>query len=312
MLITWSGFTSVGGMNTDLVDALPVSLKVIGLPHVGYDHFDWEAIKKRGVIMCNSPGMSDNDVADIGLHLILSTYRSTSLFESTLRSQKNAALARRVVLNFDQDTGRADPGNEPMDPMKYVHGHRVGERVVTSPAGQRVGIAGFGGIGRALAKRLHVLGMTIHYFKRSQLSQKELKSLEGIPLVRHESFESLAKESDVLVLALPLSSSTRHIVNDKTIGILPAEARVINVGRGPLVDQAALLRGLKSGKLSGAGLDVFEHEPIIEEELLSRYDVTLLPHIGACTQKAVERALINSLENIKNVVVDGGHGIHPI
>jgi glyoxylate reductase len=295
-------------MKGDLLDALPSTLKMIAIPSVGYDHYDTVALKARGIILCNSPGLSADTVADLGLHLALSVYRYTTLFEHTLRTQKHTIQARKAAFAFDHETGIAPTTNLP-EPFAY--GHIVGSERVQMPHGKRVGIAGFGAIGKALARRLHVLGMKIHYLKRSPVTAEEQKEL-GFRIVYHESFDSLAKVSDLLVLTLPLSPETTHILNSSTIAFLPSGAKVVNIGRGPLIDQKALLDGLRSGKISSAGLDVYEYEPTIEPELLERWDVTLLPHIGGCSTDAAHASMVNCMDCIEDCLKNGGNGLFPV
>ncbi|ANB15850.1 glyoxylate reductase [Sugiyamaella lignohabitans] len=257
--------------------------------------------------------MSANEVSDIALHLALSTYRYTTLYEYTLRTQGDTRTAIRAAATYDIKTGR------PLDKIDKDHkgeytGPALGGYNTTTPQGERVGIAGFGGIGQALAKRLHALGMDVHYFKRHKLSEDEENSdpLKGIPLTYHDSFESLAKVSDLLALALPLTDETRHTLNEETIKLLPDRAKVVNVGRGALIHEDALVQALKSGKVASAGLDVFEYEPEVHPELLKRLDVTIFPHIGGRTPSSAARAIENCFQNLKNILVDGGTGLTPV
>ncbi|ANB11985.1 glyoxylate reductase [Sugiyamaella lignohabitans] len=309
----WFSFVPVGGLHDEkLLNALPKTLKVIATPTVGVDLYNLDALTKRGIVLANSAGITSDDVADIALHLSLSAYRFTSLFENSLRTHRNTLSARYVVEDqFDKAAGRAS-SEDVSAKRKMVYGHLVGNYKVDSPKGQVAGIVGFGSIGRAIAKRLAVLGMKIHYLKRSPLTESEIEELGGtgstppFEITRHETFDSLAKVSNLLVLVVPLTSDTRHILNERTIALLPDAARVVNVGRGPLIDQKALIKALESGKLSSAGLDVYEQEPLIEPALAERHDVTLLPHIGSCTDESAQAALENCFVNIKDVVLGSG------
>jgi lactate dehydrogenase-like 2-hydroxyacid dehydrogenase len=275
---------------------------------VGYDHYDAQALAKKGVVLTNSPGISADAVADIALHLALSTYRFTTVMEYTLREQKHTVKARQSVAALDISTGQ--PMSEGY-PAKFAYGHEVGAKRATSPKGQNVGIAGFGAIGRATGKRLAALGMNVHYFKRRKLSAEEEREL-GYPATFHATVESLFKSSNLLMLTIPLTQETRHMVNQDSISLLPDGAKIVNVGRGALIDEDALVMALKSGKLSSVGLDVFEKEPAVHPELLSRLDVTLIPHLGGAEAAAAHDAYVHCMKAITNVLLEDGNGLTPV
>lgn len=308
---SWMGFVLVGGMKGDLLDALPQSVKIIGIPSVGYDHYDVVGLKKRGIILNNSPGMSAPAVADLALHLTLSTIRYTTMFEQALRQTGNTLTARIAARDYDIETGAlpSNPGKE-----GFAFGHRVRDTLVWSPQGKRAGIAGYGQIGKQTAARLSCIGMEIHTLNRSIGASGSVPTPSGLgfDITPHKNFEDLARNSDVLILCLPATPETKHILNEKTIALMPKGAKIINVGRGALIDQKALVKGLETGQISSAGLDVFEHEPIVEPELLNRYDVTLLPHLGGCYAEAVDMAMINIMDSIEDVVLHNGTGNFPV
>lgn len=187
----------------------------------------------------------------------------------------------------------------PSDVVEPVHsfGEKIGDRFISGPRGHSVGIAGLGDIGKEIGKRLNAIGMTVHYTKRVPLTKAEQAEL-GFKATYHESFESMLPHSELLVLSLPLSAHTHHIVNEKTIAQLPDGARIVNIGRGGLIDTQALIASLKSGKISGVGLDVFEKEPSIEPELLGRWDVILTPHLGSSTYDVAVAAENTCMTNI--------------
>lgn len=311
---SWMGFALVGGMNTDLLDALPASVKIIAIPSVGYDNYDAAGLKSRGIILNNSPGMSAGAVADLALHLTLSVIRFTTLYETALRQSGNTLVARLAAVDYDSSTGTiASP--LPSVQKGFAFGHRAGQFSVWSPQGKRAGIAGYGQIGKQTAMRLASLGMEIHTLNRSVPGSTKSPTPSGngnFDIIPHSSFDDLAKHSDVLILCLPATPETKHIVNERTIALLPKGAKIVNVGRGALVDQKALVEGLKSGHISSAGLDVFEHEPIIEPELLTRQDVTLLPHLGGCYAESVDLAMVNCMDSIEDVVLNNGTGNFPV
>lgn len=207
--------------------------------------------------------------------------------------QKRASTPQRA--DDEELASTADSGR-----VVYSFGDRIGDRWVRQPRTHSVGIAGFGAIGKEIGARLASIGMKVHYTKRTPLTPEEEAGL-GYEARYHESLVQMLPFSDVLVLALPLNEDTKHIMNDKTFPLLPPDARVINIGRGPLIDTQALLRALKSGKLWGAALDVFEHEPIVEPELCSRWDVILTPHTASSTYEnvlAAEKICMNNIHEL--------------
>uniref|UniRef100_A0A060TDI1 ARAD1D00484p n=1 Tax=Blastobotrys adeninivorans TaxID=409370 RepID=A0A060TDI1_BLAAD len=290
----WGNFGGFRG--DDLLAKIPDTLKVITITSVGTEQFDVKALNQKGVWVCNVPGLSAVPVAEIALHLTLSVYRYTSVFEHALRESGDAFASRQAVAVLDKETGL--PGSKDRKYTEFALGEAVGPCYVHSPVGFRAGVAGFGSIGKQIGQRLNDIGMEVHYSKRTPVSDNELNALNYTPKY-HSSVQELMKNCDLLVLALPLSEETRHIVNADTIKLLPKGAKVVNVGRGALVDQKALVESLKTGHLSAAGLDVYEHEPAVEPELTSRYDVTLLPHLGGATIEVMEKAFLQCMDNIR-------------
>lgn len=142
--------------------------------------------------------------------------------------------------------------------------------------------------------------MNVHYTKRTPLSEKEVSAL-NYPVTFHENLESLLPKADLLVLACPLTSDTHHMINSNSLKLLPEEAKIINIGRGGLIDTKDLITALKSGRITGAALDVFETEPTINAELCDRWDVILTPHVGSSTietSRGAENICINNITNV--------------
>lgn len=298
----WTAFSKIGHMDADLIKHLPNSLKITVIPSTGYEPFDVEALSARGIILCNTPAISSSAVADAALLLTLSVFRYISAFEKAVRTTGNVIDSRAAVGNMDKEKGCLVFDKE----ERFIFGSRVSrlQLHVESPYGKRVGIAGFGKIGQQIANRLSALGMQIHYFKRSRLSVEEETSL-SYPVHYHNSFDSLCQISDLLLLALPGDRSTEHILNEKTIHLLPFGARVVNVGRGSLINETHLLEALSNGQISSVGLDVYENEQSINKELLRRDDVTLTPHVGACTEDVYIKAYDNCMRNISQYFTTG-------
>ena len=167
------------------------------------------------------------------------------------------------------------------------------------PQGKVLGILGMGGIGKEVANRAKAFGMKIQYHNRSQLPLKE----EGS--ARYVSFDELLATSDVISLNLGLNKSTRHIIGAPEFEKMKNGVVIVNTARGALIDEKALVEALDSGKVSTAGLDVFENEPEIEPELLKNDKVVLLPHIGTMTYESQKEMELLVLQNLKSAVESG-------
>ena len=145
--------------------------------------------------------------------------------------------------------------------------------------GKVCGIVGLGNIGQAVARRAQAFDMQIHYYNP--------RSRPDVPYTRHESLVALAHQADFLVLTLPGGAATRHIINTDVLQALGPQGYLINIARGSVVDQQALLAALESGQIAGAGLDVFEQEPQVPDELRQRDNVVITPHIASSTRETM-------------------------
>jgi len=145
--------------------------------------------------------------------------------------------------------------------------------------------------------------MKINYVKRSKLLPHQELSL-GYPVTYHEKVTDV-KNLDLIVIACPATPETHHLINSNVINSISNPFRIINIGRGTVIDEEALIKGLKSGKVLFAGLDVYENEPSINPELINREDVILTPHIGASTVENFDYTAIKALENITKVLEGG-------
>ncbi len=210
---------------------------------VGYNHIDAAAARAAGVAVTNTPGAVTDATADIAMTLIL-------------MSARRAGEGERLVR-----TGRW-PGWHPTQ-MLGLH--------VT---GKTVGILGMGRIGQAIARRCHFgFGMAVRYVARSD------KALE-FPAERSPDAAALAGSVDVLVVAVPGGAETRHLVDATVLAAMRPHAHLVNIARGDVIDEAALIAALEAGRIGGAGLDVYEFEPAVPEALRRLETVTLLPHLG--------------------------------
>ena len=158
-------------------------------------------------------------------------------------------------------------------------------------SGKRVGIIGLGRIGLAIAKRVEAFDCPVNYYQRTKQAYPNYSY--------YPSVVELAASSDVLVVACPLNAATRHIVNREVMDALGPKGVLINIGRGPHVDEPELVAALAEGRLGGAGLDVFEEEPHVPEALLGMDNVVVVPHVGSGTyetRKAMADLVLGNLE----------------
>lgn len=250
-------------LRNDPVRLLPESCKIVVQSGHGYDIVDVDYLTSRGIVFCNSPDSCSRATADVGIYLILSSFRYLTYAEHCLRT-----------------------------PGKYYDSQELAN-ISEDPNGKTLGIVGLGDIGILVAKTCISLGMKVIYHNRS----RKLKYEEEIPeLTYYESKESFLKEADCIFIACPHTKETHHFINKEAFKLMKPKVRLVNIARGPIVEEAAVIEALESGQLAGAGFDVHEFEPKIDEKLLSNYKITLTPHVGVCTQ--------NSFKNFEKCCVD--------
>lgn len=236
--------------------------KVLANFGVGYNHIDVEAAKAVGIAVSNTPGAVTDATADIAMCLML-------------MSARRAGEGERLV--------RAGQW-EGWHPTQLLGMHL---------GGKTVGIVGMGRIGQAIARRCHYgFGMTVAYHSRS------LKTLD-FPAEAKPSLDDLASASDVLIIAVPGGSETHHLIDAKTLAAMPSHAHLINIARGNVVDEAALISALQAGAIGGAGLDVYEFEPDVPEALTALDNVALLPHLGTAALEVREDMGMMTVANLK-------------
>ena len=223
-------------------------LKIVSNMMVGYNNFDLTAMSAAGVMGTNTPDVLTETTADLAFGLILSTARRMAESEHWLRA------GHWQNWSLDQWLGQ-------------------------DVYGATLGIVGMGRIGQAIAKRALGFSMQVQYYNRTRLPEATEAELKA----RHTDFETLLKTSDIVVLLVPYSEATHHIIDAKALRLMKPTANLINIGRGGLVDDAALAAALLEGVIAGAGLDVFENEPHLNPALLTVPNVTLTPHIGSAT-----------------------------
>lgn len=246
------------GCKADIIDAMP-SLKAICSWGVGYDSIDTEAAAKRGVLVSNTPDVLSDCVADLAWGLLIAGARRMGQGERFVRAGG----------------------------WGQVHGGiPLGRRV----SGKKLGVIGLGRIGLAIAKRGTGFDMDVRYHNRRQRDDS--------PYVYEASLVELAKWADFLVVATVGGASTHHLVNAEVIRALGPTGIIVNIARGTVIDEAALVKALEAGELGGAALDVFEHEPKVPAELIASDNAVVLPHIGSATletRKDMEDLMLENL-----------------
>jgi lactate dehydrogenase-like 2-hydroxyacid dehydrogenase len=248
--------TLAGVIDATWFDRLP-ALEIVASFGVGYDKVDATTAASRGIVVTNTPGVLDEEVADLAVGLLLATLRQIPQADRFVRE------------------GHWPAGPFPLSPTLR---------------GRRVGILGLGAIGKAVARRLEAFGVPIGYHGRSRQ--------EGVDYIYYTTPAALAGVSDVLVAIVPGGSATRHLVDAAVLAALGPDGVLVNVSRGSVVDEGALIAALQAGTIGGAGLDVFEDEPNVPEALFAMANVVLLPHIGSAshaTRAAMGRLVVDNL-----------------
>ncbi|TDK41262.1 2-hydroxyacid dehydrogenase [Antarcticimicrobium luteum] len=236
--------------------------KMIANFGVGYNHIDVEACRAHGVTVSNTPGAVTDATADIAMTLILMACRRAGEGERLVRSGQWQGWHPTQMLGLH----------------------------VT---GRKLGVIGMGRIGQAVARRCHFgFGMEVGYFNRSE------KSLD-FPATRIGTLTDLAGWADILVLATPATPETHRLVGAEVFAAMQPHGVFVNIARGDIVDEAALIAALQSGRIGAAGLDVYEHEPHVPEALMAQDNAVLLPHLGTASLEVREDMGAMAVENLR-------------
>jgi glyoxylate reductase len=247
-------------VDRDVLTANP-KLKAVSSMNITQDRIDLAAATELGIPVTNIPAIVTDATADIAFGLLL-------------------AAARNIVLGDKLFRQGVYPGSQ----SNHLAGYAV--------SGKTLGLVGFGRIGQAVARRGRGFGMSIIYSDPRRLPAEEEAKFEA----GYRSFEQLLGEADFVSLHPQLSRETRHLMSDAQFALMKKTAFVINTARGPVIDEAALVRALKDKKIAGAGLDVYEFEPQVPAELVAMPNVVLTPHLGS--------GVLELREGMANVVVD--------
>lgn len=234
-------------IDADVLDAAP-GLQIVANIAVGFDNIDLPAARARGIVVTNTPDVLTEATADLAWGLLLAVMRRIPEGERLLRRGEWKGWALDFLLGSD---------------LRH----------------KQLGIVGFGRIGRAVAARAAAFGMRVVY---ATLDAEATESDRASTGTRATVDEVLAT-SDAISLHVPLTDQTRHLINRRTLAGMKRGAYLINTSRGPVVDEDALAWALREGVIAGAGLDVYEREPIVHPELLALDNVVLAPHIGSAT-----------------------------
>jgi lactate dehydrogenase-like 2-hydroxyacid dehydrogenase len=262
------GILCVGGNKFDaaILDKLSNTVKIIANYAVGFNNVDVDVATKKGIVVTNTPEVLTDSTADISILLLLGASR---------RAYEGRKFAEEQSWVWSTN---------------FLLGKQMSNR--------KLGILGMGRIGRAVAKRARGFGMEIHYHNRTKLAV----NLEG-GAIYHDNIKSLFNNSEFLSINCPATKETTNLVNEQSINYLPDGAVVTNSARGDIIDDTAMIKAMKSGKVFALGLDVYNGEPKINPEYLKLNNLFLLPHLGSATVRTRidmgDRA-IDNLENFFN------------
>ncbi|MEP3049704.1 MAG: 2-hydroxyacid dehydrogenase [Roseibium sp.] len=264
---------AVSGMpvNSNFLEKLP-NAEIVASFGVGYDNINTGDCLAANVMVTHTPDVLTDEVADTALGLLLMTVRELGQAEKWLR-----------------DGNWTGKGPYPLTQATLK--------------GRTLGIFGLGRIGKAIAQRAESFGMKIHYFGRNKQ--------DGVSYPYHATLKDMAAACDTLMIVAPGGASTNHAVNTEVLEALGPDGIVINIGRGTVIDEAALIAALESGTIYGAGLDVFEKEPQVPQKLQELPRVTLLPHVGSASQSTRNAMGQLVVDNLKSWF-DAGKPVTPV
>jgi len=248
--------------SADLVAQLPARLKIIANHSVGTDHCDLAALKARGIVVTNTPDVLSDATAEIAMLLLLGAAR------------------------------RAAEGDQMVRAGKWAH-WSPSFMVGTQVTGKRIGIVGMGRVGQVMAKRARGFDMEVHYYNRTRLGPDQEQGA-----IYHDGVDDLLGVCDFLSLHCPATPETTGLLSADKINLLPDGAIVVNTSRGGLIDEAALIAALRSGKIAAAGLDVYALEPGGNPAFAELDNIFMLPHIGSATFETRDAMGYRALDNL--------------
>ncbi|WP_191485614.1 2-hydroxyacid dehydrogenase [Pseudomonas sp. FEN] len=243
-------------------------LEVVSSVSVGYDNYDLAYFNERGIMLTNTPDVLTESTADLAFALLMSSARRVAELDAWTKAGEWKASVGPALFG----------GN--------VHG-------------KTLGIVGMGNIGAAVARRGH-LGFNMPILYSGNSRKPELEQQLG---AQFRSLDTLLAEADFVVLVVPLSDQTRHLIGQRELGLMKSDAILVNISRGPVVDEPALIQALRNGTIRGAGLDVYEKEPLAESPLFQLKNAVTLPHIGSATHETREAMANRALVNLRSALL---------
>ena len=242
-------------------------LKVVANFAVGFNNVAIDAATRLGVTVTNTPGVLTETTADFAWALLMAAARHVAEADKFARSGKSWVWGPKMFLGHD------------------VHG-------------KTLGLVGLGRIGQAVARRAAGFNMRVVFHDSESIPEKVIKELG----VTRLPLDELLRISDFISLHVPLFEETHHLLNDRTFALMKPNCIVINTSRGPVVDEKALVRAVRNGRIAGAGLDVFEREPEIEPELFGLETVVLAPHIASASHETRLKMCMMAVDNLLAVL----------
>ena len=259
-------------IDRDIMEANPNLLGISNYA-VGYDNIDIHSATQLGIPVTNTPGVLTDTTADIAWALIMAVSRRIVEADKFLRNKKFKTWVPDLMLGADISKGG-------------------------SKKQKTLGIIGYGKIGKAVRKRAAGFDMKVIVY-----SPNEAEHIKKTDVFEYCELDELLKESDFITLHTPLNETTKHLIGERELSLMKETAYLINTSRGPVVDEQALIKALKEKKIAGAGLDVFEREPHVPDELIELDNVVLLPHIGSAstdTRNEMARMTANNALSLLN------------
>jgi len=266
----------MGQWDDELIDLLPSSVRIFASAGAGFNWADTDALARRKIWYANGAGASDDAVSDTALWMILSVFR-----------------------NFTRQTRATATA----DPSVFTATHKIIGNISHNPGGHILGIVGLGNISKKLVLKAQAIGMRVHYYDVFRQPSEEEDRLQ---VTYHDTLEGLLSVADCVSLHTPLNAHTKHLIDAESLSHMKDGARLVNTSRGEVVEEAALISALDTGKLSAAGLDVHYYEPQVSPVLAKMDNVTLTTHNGGGAIETRINFELNAMKNILATVDSNG------
>ncbi|KAI4166177.1 MAG: hypothetical protein LQ342_000063 [Letrouitia transgressa] len=279
---SWHTGGEMGQWDRELIELLPDEVKVYASAGAGYDWVDVSCLAEHGILYCNGAGASSEAVGDMALYHIISVFRNMTWSFLSARSG---------------------------DPKAFAHAHHHSPTTAHNPRNHSLGIMGLGNIGYIIAQKAYAaFGMRILYH---DIVRKVPEREQEVNARFFDAVEEMLPQTDCLLLATPSTFNGRPLVTDRILALLPRGARFVNIARGSLVDEDALIQALQTGQLSAAGLDVHAREPHVDPRLAGMSNVTLTCHTGGGVVETRVQFERLAMENVE-AVLTGRQALTPV